>query len=212
MLAETRSDRLPTLEASRGAAVAVAVGLVLGVVTQLGQSLLPEGFGQLANSISPWLSVAFVVGALQSSPRLAVVAGFLTLALALVGYYATIFIRFGYTGGGSSLIFWTMGSIAGGLVFGPAGWFWRNGTFTAGIIAVALLGSAWMAEAAYLAMVLLMAVVAIGYALIGLTVPLLLGRTLRGRLFAFAAMLPAVALGGVGFVAFIKFYELLSGV
>ena len=200
------------LTLGRGLVSAVLVGLALGVVTQIGQSLLPEGVGQLANSISPWLSVAFLLGAQQSNPRRAVVAGFLTLAMALVGYYALVLIRFGYTGGGSSLVLWTTGAIAGGLVFGPAGWFWRWGSFRSRTIAIALLGSAWVAEGAYLALVLSMPGPALVYVLIGLAVPLLLGRTLRGRLFAWAAMLPAVALGGVGFVAFLTLYDLLAGV
>jgi hypothetical protein len=134
-----------------------------------------------------------------------------TLALALVGYNAMILIRYGYVSGGSGLLFWSIGSIAGGLVFGAAGRFWRSGTFRARAIATALLGSAWVAEAAYLALVLSMTGVAIGYALIGMAVPLVLGRTLRGRLLAWGAMLPTVALGGLGFVAFITLYDRLAG-
>ncbi len=201
--------RIRPLSVARGLVVAAFAGVLLGVVTQIGQSLLPEGVGQLANSISPWLTVAFAVGALQARPRDAVAAGFVTLALALVGYYATVFVRFGYTGGSTSLLLWTMGALAGGLVFGPAGWFWRNGTFRGKTIALALVGSAWVAEAAYLAVVLGMRDAAVGYALIGLAVPLLLGRTLRGRLLAWATMLPLTCLGGLGFVALLTLYDLL---
>jgi hypothetical protein len=74
-------------------ALAAAVGLLLGVATQLGHSLLPDGVGQLANSISPWLSVAFAVGAFQGRARNAAGAGFGSLALALVGYYAMVVVR-----------------------------------------------------------------------------------------------------------------------
>jgi hypothetical protein len=191
--------------------VAVVVGAALGVVTQLGQSVLPEGVGQLANSISPWLTVAFFVGALQRGPRAGVAAGFVTLALALVGYYALVYARFGYTGSGSALWFWTIGALAGGLVFGAAGWYWRHGEHRMRTAAVALLGSAWLAEAGYLAMVLSMHAVAVGYALVGLAVPMLLGRTLRGRLLAYAAMVPAVILGAIGFVVFLRLNDLLAG-
>lgn len=196
----------------RGVVVAVLVGLVLGVLTQIGQSLLPEGVGQLANSISPWLTVAFVVGALQSRPRDAALAGFVALVLALVGYYATVFVRYGYAGASTSLVFWSIGSICGGLIFGPGGWFWRNGAFRERTVAVALLGSVWVAEAAYLAVVLSMTDVALGYALLGLAIPLVLGRTLRGRLLAWAAMVPTVALGGLSFFVFIKLQEVLTTV
>ncbi len=191
-------------------AIAVAAGLAVGVVTQLAQSLLPVGVGQLANSISPWLTVGFFIGAFQTRSRNAAAAGFVTLALALVGYYAMVFVRFGYTGGGTSLLIWSIGSIAGGLVFGPAGWLWRYGSLQARTIAVALLGSVWVAEGAYLAVVLSMTEIAISYALIGLAVPLVLARTLRGRLLAWATMLPTVALGGLGFVVLIALYQLVT--
>ena len=210
IVAAVIADKRPTLEV-RPLLLAVALGVGLGVVTQLGQSLLPAGVGQLANSISPWLSVAFAVGAIQSTPRRALVAGFLTLALALVGYYAMVFFRFGYAGGGTSLLFWSVGATAGGLVFGPSGWFWRHGAFPARTVAIALLGSAWVAEAGYLWVVLSMTGVAIGYALVGLAVPLPLGHSVRERVLAWATMLPAVALGGLGFIAFIALYNALSG-
>lgn len=200
-----------SLDLRRGMASAAVGGLVLGVVTQLGQSVLPEGLGQLANSISPWLSVAFAVGAFQSRPRNAAAAGLIALAFALVGYYALVFVRFGYTGASSSLIFWTIGAVFGGLVVGPAGWFWRYGAKWTGTTGVAVLGGAWVVEAAYLAMVLSMREISLVYALIGLAVPLILRRTWRGRLLAWAAMLPIVALGGVAFGGAIAVQNLLAG-
>ena len=104
---------------SRGLALAAAIGLLLGVATQVGQSLLPAGVGQIANSISPWLTVAFAVGAFQARARNAAAAGFVSLAMALVGYYAMVFVRFGYTTGGSTLALWTVAALAGGAVFDP---------------------------------------------------------------------------------------------
>jgi hypothetical protein len=122
-----------------------------------------------------------------------------------------VYVRFGYTGGGSALFLWTIGALVGGLVFGPAGWVWRHGEFRARTAAVALLGAAWLAEAGYLALVLSMNGPAVAYALIGLAVPLLLGGTPRGRLLAWAGMVPAVVLGAVGFGVFVKLSELLAG-
>jgi hypothetical protein len=191
---------------TRGLAIAAAVGLLLGVATQIGQSLLPAGVGLLANSISPWVSVAFAVGALHARARNAAGAGFLTLAMALVGYYAMVFVRFGYATVGSTLLLWTGGALAGGVVFGLAGYHWRHGTFTTRTVAVALLGAVWVAEAGYLAFVLQMRDVAVAYAVIGLLIPLALGQTGRGRLMAYAALLPAVLLGALGFLALLTLY------
>ena len=52
----------------------------------------------------------------------------------------------------------------------------------------------------------------LGYVLIGFAVPLLLARTWRGRLLAWAAMLPTVALGALGFAVFVTLYEQLASV
>lgn len=188
------------------------VGLLLGVATQVGQSLLPPGLGQLANSIAPWLTAAFLIGSLRDRPRDAAVNGFVALALALVGYYAMVYVRFGYTGGSASLLLWSMGALVGGVVFGVAGSLWRNGSSTQSTLGIALLGSAWLAEAGYLARVLGMVEVAVGYALIGLAIPVALARTARGRLLAWAAMVPMVGLGALGFAALILIYERLPQV
>src|SRR4029079_14204962 len=138
------------LDGARLFTISVVVGLCLGVLTQLGQSFLPEGIGQIANSISPWVSVAFVVGALAAGWRVAAIAGFLTLGVALIGYYGMVWIRFGYTGGSTSLILWAIRALAGGAVFGPAGWFWRWTRGVARVAAIALLSAVFVTEGLYL--------------------------------------------------------------
>jgi hypothetical protein len=194
---------------SRGLVSALVTGLVLGVATQIGQSVLPEGFGQVANSISPWLTVAFLVGATVNRPRTAALAGFLTLAMALVGYYALVYIRFGYTGGSTSLTLWTIGAIAGGLVFGPAGWYWRRGSLTAHSVAVGLLGAAFVCEGVYLVRILPNPVVGAAYIAVGVGMPLIATRRPGARLRAWLAMVPAVGLGGLGFLALLLLGEAL---
>ena len=52
-------DRSAPGEAWRLIVLVVAAGLAAGVATQLGQSLLPDRWSQVANAISPWLLVAF---------------------------------------------------------------------------------------------------------------------------------------------------------
>jgi len=99
-----------------------AVGLLAGVATQLGQSLLPDGVSQAANSISPWLLVAFVLGSRMPDRRWAVLAGFGALAFALLGYYGMVQLRFGYGGSTGALVLWGIGALVGGPVLGVAGW------------------------------------------------------------------------------------------
>ena len=50
----------------------------------------------VANAISPWLLVAFLLGSRMPDRRWAAVAGVAALVLALVGYYAMIELRYGY--------------------------------------------------------------------------------------------------------------------
>ena len=159
-------------------------GLGTGFVTQALQSVLPTGWSQAANAISPWLLVAFLVGAVMPDRTSAVVAGAGTLILALVGYYATTQVRYGIGGGTSSLIFWGLGAVVGGPVFGLAGYTWRTGEHLDRAIAIGLLAAAFLAEAGYHLIVLQEPPVAAGFVIAGLLVPLVLGRSRRDRVVA----------------------------
>ena len=202
---------VPSTESSWNRALVVLVaGLGTGIVTQVLQSVLPTGWSQAANAISPWLLVAFLVGAAMPDRTSAVVAGAATLALALVGYYATTTIRFGIGGGTSALVFWGLGAIVGGPVFGLAGHTWRTGEHRFRAIALGLLAAAFLAEAGYHLVVLNEPPVAAGFAIAGLAVPLVLGRSTQDRVGAYVAAVPALALGALGFAVFIWIYDLTS--
>jgi uncharacterized protein DUF6518 len=187
----------------------VVVGIGLGVVTQLAQGLLPTGWSQAANSIAPWLLVAFLVGAAQPGWRSAAVAGGATLLLALAGYYAMTLLRFAI-GAGPVLLFWIIGAVVGGPVFGAAGWSWKHGRRPA--LALGLLAAAFIAEAGFHLVVLAEPPVAAGFALAGLLVPLTLGRSRAERIDAYLWAIPMTLLGGLGFGAFIVLYGIITGV
>lgn len=198
-------------EVIRSVALAVGVGLLTGTFTQIGQSVLPDGFGQAANSISVWLAVAFGLGSVMPRPNLAAVAGVVALACALVGYYALVWIRFGWTGGSTALVMWSIGALLGGAVFGPAGWYWRHGDVRQRVIASALLGAAFAAEGIYLITILSSPSVGLAFVGVGVAVPLVLGRTGRERAYGLVGMVPALALGGAGFTAFLLLYRVVAG-
>ena len=185
-------------------------GLGTGFVTQLLQSVLPTGWSQAANAISPWLLVAFLVGSVMPDRTSAVVAGTATLFLALLGYYATTQLRYGIGGGTNALIFWGLGAVVGGPVFGLAGYTWRTGDHRYRAIALGLLAAAFLAEAGYHLIVLQEPPVAAGFAIAGLLVPVVLGRSRQDRLGAYVAAVPALALGALGFVVFIWIYDVTS--
>ena len=67
-------------------AIVLVAGFVTGAATQILQSVLPTGWSQAANAMSPWLLVAFLVGSVMPGRASAVAAGIGTLAFAHVGY------------------------------------------------------------------------------------------------------------------------------
>jgi hypothetical protein len=190
----------------------VALGLGVGVATQLGQGLLPDGWSQAANAISPWLLVAFLLGSRMPDRRSAAIAGIAGLVLALVGYHAMILVRLGYGPSTSSLLLWGIAALVGGPVFGIAGWSWRSEIGWRRAAAVGLLAACAIAEGSYLVGILPDPAIGAGFVVIGALIPLALGRSWIDRGRAYVAVIPAVALGGVGYLAFLALASLLAGV
>ena len=139
-------------------------------------------------------------------------AGIATLVLAMVGYYAMTELRYGIGGGTNSLIFWGVGAIVGGPVFGIAGLTWRAGRPKERALAIGLVAAAAIVEGAYHALVLAEPTVAAGFILAGLLAPLVLGRSREERLWGYVATLPGLALGAAGFLVFMLFYVRITGV
>jgi hypothetical protein len=191
---------------------AVGAGLLLGVVTQLLQGILPGALNWLANALSGWLVVAFLAGSRYATPRRAAVLGVVLLVAALAGYYGTVQARFGYGGSTSILVFWGIGALAGGLVFGAAGWWWRHGAERARALATGLLAALLVCEGVYFLAILPDPTVGAGAIVGGLLVPLVLGRTWRDRGLAYAGMLPGLALGAAGYAATMLLYGLVTGI
>ena len=201
-----------TESAWRRAGLIVLVGLATGILTQLGQSVLPDGWSQAANAISPWLLVAFLLGATMPTARWAAAAGVAVLVLALAGYYAMTEIRYGIGGGTGSLVFWGFGAFIGGPIFGVAGRSWKTGPDRQRALALGLLVAVGVADGIYHAAVLGEPAVGAGFVIAGLLVPLILGRSRDDRIGAYVAAVPLVGLGALGFVVFIWLSGLTAGI
>ena len=153
----------------------------------------------LVNAVSPWLTTAFVAGALQTRLRVAVLIGMAATFLQVVGYYVTAELR-GFGVNVDYVLLWSACAVLGGPLFGAAGQLWRRAA-PAGV-GVALLVATWAAEAVvsygwrlgYTSSAVLFGVIAVALAL-GLGWH-------RGQLLATARWLgPALAAGLAGHLA-----------
>lgn len=108
------------------AVLAVALGLTVGVLTSVLQAHLDFPWLALVNAVSPWLTTAFVAGALQPRLRHAVVLGLVATAMQVLGYYVTAELR-GFDAATYYVLFWTACAVIGGPVLGAAGYARRTG-------------------------------------------------------------------------------------
>jgi Family of unknown function (DUF6518) len=198
---------------ARRVGLIVAVGLATGVLSQVAQDVLPGEWSQVGNAISPWLLVAFLLGSRMPDARWAVAAGVVALLLAVVGFYATTTLRFGIGGGTSSLLFWGTGALVGGTVFGLAGYaWWTSPVHRRRALALGLLAAVFIGEALYHWLTLGEPTVGAAFAVVGAAIPAILGQSRDDRLGGYVAILPALALGALGYVMFMSLYGLLTGV
>lgn len=125
-------------------ALALGLGVAIGVLTSVMQKYLDHPWLALVNAASPWLTTAFVTGALQSRLRTAVLVGTAATLLQVVGYYVTADLR-GFGVSSTYVVVWSLCAVLGGPVFGAAGHVWWRAR-PAGVGA-ALLVAAYASEA-----------------------------------------------------------------
>lgn len=128
-------------------ALALAVGAIVGVATDLLQAHLNSPWLSLVNAASPWLAPAFAVGIAASRYWHAAVAGLVTCVVELFAYDVTAHLR-GVAVSGGLTAFWALCGVIGGPTFGLAGKLWRAGRGPARGLGLALLSSAFIGEAA----------------------------------------------------------------
>ena len=124
--------------------LALALGIAVGVLTSLLQKYLDYPWLAFVNAASPWLTTAFVAGALQSRLPTAVVIGIAATMLQVVAYYVTADLR-GFGVSMAYVVLWSLCAVVGGPIFGAAGHAWRRAA-PAGVGA-ALLVAAYASEA-----------------------------------------------------------------
>ncbi|TNC46242.1 DUF6518 family protein [Mumia zhuanghuii] len=176
--------------------VAVVLGVGVGALTSVFQAYLDFPWLALVNAVSPWVTTAFVAGALQSRLRTAVWTGLLATLVQVVAYYAVAELR-GYDASVYYLAFWSVCALVGGPLFGAAGHAWRHAS-PAGLGAAAL-------SAVYLSEALVTYQIRLGYTstavlfgALGLALAVVLGRH-RQQYGAMVRWLgPALVAGSAG--------------
>lgn len=179
--------------------LAVALGLTVGVLTSVLQAHLDFPWLALVNAVSPWLTTAFVAGALQPRLRHAVVLGLVATAMQVLGYYVTAELR-GFDASTYYVLFWTACAAVGGPVLGAAGYAWRTGLHAG--LGTAALVAAYASEAlvvyqlrlGYTSAAVLFGVLSVGLAL-------LLGAHRRQYAPMLRWLAPVLALGVAGHLA-----------
>src|SRR6478735_3615043 len=135
---------------SRSISIAVGGGLVVGCLTSIGQSVLPDDIRSLANASSPWSAAAFALAAVagrRDTLRSSILAVGALLAM-LAGYTLTTVLR-GFPVGASMTLFWVAAAGIVGPVLG-VGAAWSLGTDPWKAAAgVAVLASILVGESVY---------------------------------------------------------------
>jgi Family of unknown function (DUF6518) len=128
------------------------------------------------------------------------------MLFALVGYYGMVELRFGYGAGSGSLVFWGIGALVGGTVFGLAGRAWRDERPWHRAVAIGLLAAVTIAEGVYLIGILTEPLIGVVFIAAGLSVPPLIGRSAADSRRGYLATVPALALGLLGYTVFSWIY------
>ena len=129
-------------------ALGLLLGAVVGALTDILQAHVSGSFAGLANAVSPWIVAAFFAGSAARRARIAAFAGILACLAELAAYVITAEMR-GYAQSLDYTVFWAVGGLVGGVVFGFAGFAWSHPTRRCTGLGPALLSTAFLTEAAY---------------------------------------------------------------
>ena len=177
-------------------ALAIAVGLVVGSVTSVAQTLLGgSAFAGLANAVSPWVVAPFLVGATGWGRRSAAALGVATCVAEVAGYYLTAALR-GFGVGWAPVLLWLVAGLVAGIVFGLAGRSWRTAVGRERGLGAALLVAVWACEAVVTyGLILGYAGHAVVFGAVAVLLLVLLGRFRRQYAAVLRWLVPAAGLG-----------------
>lgn len=130
--------------------IGVAAGLVIGVMTAAGQSVLSGNLFQLTNSGAIWVIITFVMGRYAASRTTAIVAGTLALFGELLGYYITVWLISPYVSPLWRILAWCAVAVLSGPLLAWGGYVSRHMSGRVRLVGLAMLGAIFIGEGLYL--------------------------------------------------------------
>ncbi|SDX34421.1 hypothetical protein SAMN05444487_114101 [Marininema mesophilum] len=140
------SDKLKAMKQVEYLLFSFFIGIIIGILTILGQGVLPEYWDSLANSGSVWLLPAFFTGSLGSSNLKSIISSILTLLGMVVGYYGYGMLIKHVPYSTAFISLWTVMALIGGAIIGLAGFYWRNDGHPMHKFGSSLIGGVFISE------------------------------------------------------------------
>ncbi|TYR80500.1 hypothetical protein FZC66_08975 [Priestia megaterium] len=179
------------------------VGLIVGILTVLGQGVLPGNWNSLANSGTVWLLPAFFMGALSSTKGKSAISAIITLLGMVTGYYAYAMLIQNVSHSLYYILVWTVAAVIGGSIFGIAGYLWGKDRGPLHKYGSALIGGVFITEGLHLFLNLSdyihMWHTGVVQIIVGVSLVLALERSNKERIASLLALIPIIVLGVIGY-------------
>ncbi len=130
--------------------IGIAVGLVIGALTAVGQSVLSGDLFQLTNSGAIWVILTFLMGRYASSRTTAIVAGTLALSGELLGYYVTVWLISPYVSPLWRILAWCAVAVIAGPLLAWGGYISSHMSGRRRLVGLAMQGAIFIGEGLYL--------------------------------------------------------------
>ncbi|WP_376768438.1 DUF6518 family protein [Paenibacillus planticolens] len=196
-------NRLKRMNSLEYLMFSAAAGIIVGILTVLGQRVLPGNWNSLANSGTVWLIPAFFVGALGSTKTRSAIASILSLIGMVAGYYGYSMMIHGVAHSLYFIMVWLGAAMIGGILFGIAGYLWSRDIGSKHKYGSALIGGVFITEGLHLFIHIdayrHMLAVGVTQIIVGFVLVLVLERSTKERTASFLVMLPVIILGLIGY-------------
>ncbi|HDX9656922.1 TPA: hypothetical protein ROY05_006086 [Bacillus toyonensis] len=187
--------------------IPIIVGIIVGILTKLGQGILPGNWNSLANLGSVWLVPSFFVASLSYSKRTAMLSGILALLGMVLGYYGYAIIIKNVAHSIYFIYVWIVCACIGGTIFGIAGFLWKDTTNPLHKFGSALISGVFVTDGLHILLNFedYSHMLPVGYTevIVGIILILVLERSNANRISSFLVVIPIIILGLIG-------YKLLS--